>query len=271
VTTYTLVSEFATLAFGELIGRCQTLAGGVSFAAVRTDHRPLWLKRALTRYHKLWSERFLEPQFDAVGPGLIVFGPRHIEVNGPRVRLGRHIHMMATRDNPIRFTVFAQPGGKIELGDYTIVLPGVRLSSATSIRVGKNCMFATNSYVSDADWHDIYDRTAAPGKHAEVVLEDNVWIGDSAIVCKGVTIGENSVIGAGAVVASSVPKNSIAVGNPARVIKQLDPARELIRRESLFSREKSYDQWIDDFERWVLAPNTLRSWLRSKLAPTRDV
>jgi acetyltransferase-like isoleucine patch superfamily enzyme len=238
---------------------------------VRTDHRPFWLKRALTAYHKLWAERFLVPQFDAVGPGLIVFGPRHVEVNGPRVRLGRDIHMMATHDNPIRFTVFAQPGGRIELGDYTIVLPGARLSSATSIRVGRNCMFATRSYVTDSDWHDLYDRTAAPGGSAEVVLEDNVWIGDSAIVCKGVTIGENSVIGAGAVVASDVPKNSIAVGNPARVIKQLDPARELTRRETLFNRDVSYEQFIENFERWVLAPNTLRSWLRSKLAPTREL
>jgi acetyltransferase-like isoleucine patch superfamily enzyme len=238
---------------------------------VRTDHRPLWLKRALTSYHRLWAERFLYPQFDAVGPGLIVFGPRHVEVNGPRIRLGRDIHMMATADNPIRLTVFAQPGGHIELGDFSIVLPGARLSSATRISVGKNCMFATNSYVTDADWHDVYDRTAAPGNTAPVVLEDNVWIGDSAIVCKGVTIGENSVVGAGAVVASDIPANSIAAGNPARVIKALDPARELVRRESLFNRERSYEQWIDDFERWVLAPNTLRSWLRSKLAPTRSL
>jgi carbonic anhydrase/acetyltransferase-like protein (isoleucine patch superfamily) len=125
--------------------------------------------------------------------------------------------------------------------------------------------------VTDADWHDLYDRTAAPGSTAAVVLEDNVWIGDSAIVCKGVTIGENSVIGAGAVVASDIPANSIAAGNPARVIKGLDATRELVRRESLFNGERSYEQWIDDFERWVLAPNTLRSWLRSKFSPTRSL
>src|SRR5204863_5029119 len=168
--------------------RCQMAAASAFLACVRTDHRPLWLKHALTAYAKLWAERFLVPQFESVGPGLIVFGPRHVEVSGPCVHLGRDVHMMATRDSPIRFTVYAQPGGRIELGDYTIVLPGTRFSSASSIRAGKNCMFATRSYVSDADWHDIYDRTSAPGKTAEVVLEDNVWIGDSAIVCKGVRI-----------------------------------------------------------------------------------
>jgi len=225
----------------------------------------------MTLYNRAWAERFLVPQFDMVGAGLIVFGPRHVEVNGPRVCLGRDIHMMATRDKPIRFTVYAQPGGRIELGDYTIVLPGARISSASSIRVGRNCMFATNSYVTDADWHDVYDRTAAPGNTAEVVLEDNVWVGDSAIVCKGVTVGENSVIGAGAVVASDVPKNCVVAGNPARVIKQLDPERELVKRERLFHGELPYDQFIDNFERWVLAPNTLGAWLRSLVRPSRDL
>lgn len=237
---------------------------------MRTDHRPLWLKRALTTYNDLWARRFLVPQFESVGSGLIVFGPQHVEVNGPRVHLGRDIHMMATHDNPIRFTVYAQPGGRIDIGDYTIVLPGARISSASSIRVGKNCMFATRSYVTDADWHDVYDRTAAPGSTAEVVLEDNVWVGDSAIVCKGVTVGENSVIGAGAVVASDVPPNCIVAGNPARVIKQLDPARALVTRETLFNRELPYPEFIANFEKWVLAPNTFRNWLRSLLAPTRE-
>jgi len=132
-------------------------------------------------------------------------------------------------------------------------------------------MFATHSYVTDADWHDLYDRTAAPGNTAEVVLGDNVWVGDSAIICKGVRIGENTIVGAGAVVASDLPPNSVAAGNPARVIRQLDPERMLITRESLFNRDVSYDQWIESFERWVLAPNTLRGWLRSVLAPTREL
>lgn len=56
-----------------------------------------------------------------------------------------------------------------------------------------------------------------------ITLEDNVWLGGSVTVCPGVTIGENSIIGAGAVVTRSIPANSIAVGNPARVIKALDP------------------------------------------------
>ena len=58
---------------------------------------------------------------------------------------------------------------------------------------------------------------------APITLEDNVWLGGSVVVCPGVTIGENSIIGAGAVVTRDIPANSIAVGNPTRVIKELDP------------------------------------------------
>lgn len=240
-------------------------------AGVRKDHRPFWLKRILTAYHNAWTDHFLVPQFDAVGPGLLTFNPQHIEVNGAGVRLGHDIHMMATRDAPIRLTCYGhQPGGRIDLGDYTIVLPGVRISAATHVRAGKNCMFATNSFVTDADWHDLYDRTAAPGATAEVVLEDNVWIGDSAIVCKGVHIGENSIVGAGAVVASDLPANVIAAGNPARVVKALDPERAIVTRETLFQRELSYAQWLNKFERYVLTPNRLATYLRSKIAPSRE-
>ncbi|MDZ7686153.1 MAG: DapH/DapD/GlmU-related protein [Gammaproteobacteria bacterium] len=73
-------------------------------------------------------------------------------------------------------------------------------------------MFAAGAYVTDADWHDVYDRTRTIGTTRPVTLEQNVWVGDGAIICKGVTIGENSVIGAGAVVTSDVPANVIAAG-----------------------------------------------------------
>jgi acetyltransferase-like isoleucine patch superfamily enzyme len=237
---------------------------------LRRDHAPFWLKRTLAAASALWTKHFLVPQLESVGTGLIVINPRHVELNGSDIRFGNHVHLMATHDRPIRLTVFPQPGGNIDIGDCTIILPGARIASARSIRVGKNCMFATNSYVSDADWHDVYDRTTAPGAIAPIVIEDNVWVGDSAIVCKGVTIGKNSVIGAGAIVTKDIPANVVAAGNPARVVKQLDPDRPMVTRETLFNGERPYDDYIVSFERWVLAPNTLAAWLRAKLAPTKE-
>lgn len=237
---------------------------------MRSDHRPLRIKRAQAAWYAWRARRFLVPQFDAVGEGLVVYNPRDIEVSGPRVRIGRHAHLLATRDRPIRFTVYPSAEGGIEIGDYAIILAGARFAAASSIVVGKNCMFATNSHLNDADWHDQYDRTSAPGKTRPIRLGDNVWIGDSATVCKGVTIGDNSIIGAGAVVARDVPANSVAVGNPARVVRELDPTREFVTRERLFTGEVSWAEYIERFERWVLTPNTFKNWVRTIVAPTRD-
>ena len=120
--------------------------------------------------------------------------------------------------------------------------------------------------VSDADWHDVQHRIFAPGKTGSVVLEDNVWLGEGVRVLKGVTIGENTVVGAGSVVTHSLPANVIAAGNPARVIKALDRT-ERTPRESLFTMHKSYDQFSDDLMRERLKGNTWLGWLRSLISP----
>jgi NDP-sugar pyrophosphorylase family protein len=132
-------------------------------------------------------------------------------------------------------------------------------------------MFATNCYVTDADWHDVYDRTSAPGACAEVVLEDNVWIGDSAIVCKGVHIGDNSIVGAGAVVTRDVPANTIVAGNPAKPVKQLDASLPLKKREALFHDAEGYDAYLVRYDKFMLQENTFSRWLRSLILPTRDL
>jgi maltose O-acetyltransferase len=56
-----------------------------------------------------------------------------------------------------------------------------------------------------------------------IVIGDNVWLGGGVIVCPGVTIGANTVVGAGAVVVRDIPPNVVAVGNPARVVKAVEP------------------------------------------------
>ena len=93
--------------------------------------------------------------------------------------------------------------------------------AAERIEIGDACMIAHGAYISDADWHGIYDRAEPVGNTKPIVFEDNVWIGDSAIICKGVTIGKNSIIGAGAVVTKDVPPNCIYAGNPAKLVKTL--------------------------------------------------
>jgi acetyltransferase-like isoleucine patch superfamily enzyme len=238
---------------------------------VRRDHRPLFVKRAAEAFSDFYAQRYVHPQFDAIGVGSKFINPRYFQVNGPRIRVGERLHSMATRERPIQLTVFPdrEQTSEIVLGAYCIVLPGVRIAAATSIRVGNNCMFATNCYVTDADWHDQYDRTAAPGKTGPIALGDNVWIGDSAIVCKGVEIGDNSIVGAGAVVTRSVPANTIVAGNPARPVKQLDSARAFTKRETLFNGAENYEDYLARYDAFMLRENSLRQWLRSLILPAR--
>lgn len=57
---------------------------------------------------------------------------------------------------------------------------------------------------------------------APIIIEDGVWIGGHAVIGAGVTVGKNSIIGAGSVVTGDIPANSVAVGNPARVIRKIN-------------------------------------------------
>lgn len=239
---------------------------------MRRDHRPYWLLRTMQAISERYAARMVLPQLQAAGGGWRFINPQHVHVNGPNIRVGRHLHVMATRERPISLTVYPNPeqSSRMTLGSYCIILPGARLAAATSIETGDNCMFAGNCYLTDADWHDVYDRTSAPGKTAPIVLGDNVWIGDSAFVCKGVRIGDNSIVGAYAVVTRDVPANTIVAGNPAKPVKELDPSVGFRRRQELFEGTESYEAFMERYDRFMLQGNTLAQWLRSRFWPTRQ-
>ena len=125
--------------------------------------------------------------------------PWHVEIFGGPVSLGDYTTVIATSDRKVRFTVWPvwMGQGKIEIGQCCLICPGTRIMSATSVTMGDGCMTAQSVSIGDADWHDIYDRSMPVGNTQAVTIGNNVWIGDSAMVSKGVTIGDNAVIGAG--------------------------------------------------------------------------
>ncbi|MCF8448163.1 MAG: acyltransferase [Bacteroidia bacterium] len=77
-----------------------------------------------------------------------------------------------------------------------------------------------NTLITDGDWH-FDDKRAGPSK--PIHIKRNVWLGVNVIVMKGVTIGENSLIGAGSVVTKDIPSNVIAAGNPCKIIRSINP------------------------------------------------
>lgn len=237
---------------------------------MRRDHRPYAVKKVFFRLQHLYARHFLVPQFESIGRGYFIVRPWHVEVFGPAVAVGDYVNILAAADLRVRISVWSTGPGKggIRIGDYCLISPGVRISSSCEIRIGNSCMLANGVYITDSDWHDVYNRVDT-GKSAPVRIGENVWVGDRATICKGVTIGDNAIVGAGAVVVGPVPANCVAAGNPARVVKVLDAPEGFVTRESWFTRADEMFRQMDQFDRELLKSNTWGHWLRYVLFPTR--
>lgn len=239
--------------------------------AVQKEHRPYTVKKAWLKFQKFYTRHFLEPHLASLGKGFAFMEPWHVQLFGGPITIGNYATFIANADKRIRLSVWpAKPGqGCIRIGDYVLVCPGVRISAAQEIVIEDNCMIANNTYITDSDWHGIYDRVSM-GQAAPVRLCRNAWIGDSAIICKGVTIGENSIVGAGAVVVTSVPDNCVVAGNPARVVKTLDPKENFTTRAHWFADPAKLAREFMRWEQAVLKGNTFFGWLRHTLFPKRE-
>ncbi|AFZ44934.1 hypothetical protein PCC7418_2802 [Halothece sp. PCC 7418] len=112
---------------------------------------------------------------------------------------------------------------KIYIGTGTYINRGTFLDAAESITIGHNCAIGPGCYITDHD-HGI-DPNLPPLEQALISqptqIRDRAWIGANVTILKGVTIGEQAVIGAGSVVTKNIPDGAIAVGVPATVIKTL--------------------------------------------------
>lgn len=134
----------------------------------------------------------------------------------------------ATLAAPVRLRTFG-PGACIELGEGC-QLSGTSITARSQkIRLGRQVLVAPNCIITDSDFHAPWPpeaRATDPGMERDrpVDIGDYVWIGLNSIILKGVTIGDGAIIGAGSVVTRDVPPFCLAVGVPARVVRQLDPA-----------------------------------------------
>jgi len=235
---------------------------------MRKDHRPYRMKRAWLRFESFFARRFVGPHLDRLGRGCTFMRPWYVEIFGPRISIGDHATIIATADGRVRLSVWSnlEGEGRIRIGHSALICPGVRIQSAAAVVIGDDCMLASRVYLTDADWHGVYDRLAM-GPSAPVTIEDNVWLGDGAVVCKGVTIGCNSIVGAGSVVVRDIPANVVAAGNPAQVVKTLDANGPFVRRSRWFADSAGLRRDIDAFDRAMLGGNSLAGWLRYLITP----
>ena len=113
-------------------------------------------------------------------------------------------------------------GYNVHAGDNVLINYQCVFLDAAPVTIGDNCFIGPMcGFYTVKHPLDPQRRNEGYVQGEPITLKDNVWIGGSCTILPGVTIGENSVIGAGSVVTRDIPANSVAVGNPARVIRQL--------------------------------------------------
>lgn len=94
----------------------------------------------------------------------------------------------------------------------------------TYVKIGSRTMFGPNVQVYTATHPINYKERASGLEYAKPIhIGEDCWIGGSAVICPGVTIGDRTIIGAGSVVTRDIPSDVFAAGNPCKVIRQLDP------------------------------------------------
>ncbi len=122
----------------------------------------------------------------------------------------------------VRPPLYVDYGYQISIGPRTFVnfgavmLDVARIRIGADVQIGPNVQLLTPTHPLDPEQRRAKWESAEP-----ITVGDNVWLGGGVIVCPGVTIGDDTVVGAGSVVTRDLPPGVVAVGNPARVVREL--------------------------------------------------
>jgi len=179
----------------------------------------VWKYRALSMCRNVTGSGIVHQPVLLLGSGAIRIG-RDVRFGwptSPQFHTG-YIHLEASG-----------PEALIELGDGAEINNNAYIKSeGAGIFIAERALLGSNVQILDSDFHDLHPDRRRGGQPAmgAVHLEENVFIGDGTRILKGVTIGADSVVGAGSVVTRSVPAGVIAAGNPARVVRELRDAED---------------------------------------------
>ena len=188
-----------------------------------------WLQRLLQRsFH-----RFNVRRLDACGEDSVVSARIVRHATGGRIEVGRYCHL---RGRLITWL----PDSRLTIGDNCIVQARTVIECYESVTIGDDTMIGFDGLIGDGrghsiDWADrANDQRIYRTPHAintetmsfqPIVIGPGCWVGARVIILPGVTIGEGCTIGTGSVVTKSVPDFSVAAGNPARVVRELEHRR----------------------------------------------
>lgn len=173
----------------------------------------------LGRTRVLWSWRL-----HSLGRGSVL--SRALQVNNPAaVAIGPGVTILGGY-----ILADLSPGTgaypKIAVGAGCTIMYGFQCNAAESVQIGQNVLIASNVLITDSD-HVVEPGGVPVTKCTRLVtrpvrIDDNCWIGQNAVILKGVTVGHDSIIGANSVVTRPVPPCTVVAGNPARPIRSLD-------------------------------------------------
>ncbi|MBN3957721.1 acyltransferase [Nostoc sp. NMS8] len=154
-----------------------------------------------------------------IGSGVYIFKGVRMDARGHknnRIHLGNRVAIERNVD------IGSLEDTCIQIDEDTFIAPNVSIEGPGNIKIGKHCLIAAHSgiYANNHNFADPIEPIKYQGVTRKgIVIEDDCWLGHGVTVLDGVTIGKGSVIGAGAVVNRDIPPFSVAVGIPARVIK----------------------------------------------------
>jgi len=174
------------------------------------------LAARLSRLKRLWYHACLRHGVAELASGTVVLGPVELHGTG-RIDIGDHCLIY-----PGLYLETADQGC-ISIGADSVLSRGVHISSRAGITLGEGCMIGEYCSIRDAN-HRFGQglRVRDSGfSSAAITLGRNVWIGRGAVILPGVSIGDNTVIAANAVVNRSLPANVLAGGMPAKVLREL--------------------------------------------------
>lgn len=177
-------------------------------------------------YNKLYTER-MKKVFASVGDNAYIMSNIYVR-GGQKIIIGNNFYCYWG----IRIETYSCHNGmkfnpQIIIGNNVSINPDCHIGAINRIEIHDGVLMASRVFITD-HFHGKINREellVSPQKRilfakGTVIIKKNAWLGEGVAVMPGVTIGENSVIGANAVVTKDIPDNSIAVGIPAKVIKQ---------------------------------------------------
>ncbi|MEB2629674.1 acyltransferase [Peribacillus frigoritolerans] len=184
-----------------------------------------------------WFKTFLFLNRIQYGKKLILKGiPVIISKSRNKLSIGDHVTINSSFLSNLvgmyqrTIIVTRTPDAEITIGN-NVGISGATIYARKSIIIGDHTLIGGNTKIIDNDFHPVDPevRRKTPNEHMgirPIEIGKNVFIGCNCLILKGAKIGDNAVIGAGSVVNGEIPANCVAVGNPARVVRFLEPNLE---------------------------------------------